>query len=220
MAVVSGFVVAGGQSRRMGSDKALLTLDGRPLIAHALELLRSAGLSPRICGSRADLARFAEVVPDNFPQCGPLAGIEAALSVSNTELNLFLPVDLPLLPGAFVRWLLARADASQAVATIPVIADRPQPLCAVYSRRLLEGVRYSLAAGAFKVMNGILSAAASLGETVDLFDVETVASALRAGEWPSSRAIHEWFHNVNTRVDYEALRSGGFLPLEQKTVIQ
>lgn len=207
-AVVSGFVVAGGQSKRMGSDKALLPLDGRPLIAHALELLRSLGLSARICGSRAELASFAEVIPDNFLDRGPLAGIEAALAVSGTELNLFLPVDLPRLPAAFARWLLGRADASQAVATIPVFADRPQPLCAVYSRRLLEGIRHSLAAGDSKVMKGILSAAASLGERVDLFNVESVAAALWAGEWPSSPPIDDWFRNVNTPADYERVALG------------
>ncbi len=212
---MNAFVVAGGQSTRMGTDKALLFLDGKPLIARALDLLRSLGLSPRICGSRPDLARFAEVIPDNFPQCGPLAGIEAALAVSDTELNLFLPVDLPGLAAAFLQWLLARAEASQAVATIPVVADRLQPLSAVYSRRLLDGIRASLAAGDCKVMKGILAAAESLGEAVDLFNVETVASAL--SEWPCSPPVTEWFRNVNTRADYERLAP---LPLEQKAVIQ
>jgi molybdopterin-guanine dinucleotide biosynthesis protein A len=188
----------------MGSDKALLLLDGTPLVARALDLLRSLGLSPRICGSRPDLARFAEVIPDNFPQRGPLAGIEAALAVSETELNLFLPVDLPNVPGSFLRWLLARARASQAVAAIPVVGDRPQPLCAVYSRRLLDSIRRSLAAGDCKVMNGILTAAESLGEPVDLFNVETVAAAI-GPEWPSSSPVTDRFRNVNTPADYARL---------------
>ena len=200
---MNAFVVAGGQSTRMGRDKALLLLDGVPLMARALDLLRSLGLSARICGSRPDLVRFAEVVPDNFPHCGPLAGIEAALAVSSTELNLFLPVDLPLLPSAFLRWLAARAEVSQAVATIPVVADRPQPLCAVYSRRLLEGIRRCLAAGDRKVMSGIRAAADSLSEPIDRFDVETVASTLGA-EWPAS-PVKDWFRNVNTPADYEDL---------------
>jgi molybdopterin-guanine dinucleotide biosynthesis protein A len=205
---VSGFVVAGGQSTRIGRDKALLTLDGIPLIQRALDLLRSVGFSPRICGSRPDLARFAEVIPDNFPQCGPLGGIEAALAVSDTELNLFLPVDLPALPAAFVRWLLARAGASPAVATLPVVGDRAQPLCAVYSRRLLEGIRHSLARGDYKVVSGIRAAAESLGEPIDLFDVETVAATVPAGEWPSS-PVSDWFRNMNTPADYERLTLTG-----------
>jgi molybdenum cofactor guanylyltransferase len=215
---MNAFVVAGGQSSRMGRDKALLPVDGTPLIAHALDLLRSLRFSPRICGSRPDLARFAEVIPDNLPQCGPLAGIEAALAVSDTELNLFLPVDLPTLPAAFVRWMVARADTSQAVATIPVPGDRPQPLCAVYSRRLLEGIRESLGRGDYKMMNAISAAAASLREPIDRFDVERVAATLRPGEWPSSATV-DWFRNVNTPGDYERL-TRSTLPLEQKAVIQ
>jgi len=201
--VVSGFVIAGGQSSRMGRDKALLTVNGAPLIAQALDRLHGLGISARICGSRPDLGRFAEVIPDNFSRCGPLAGIEAALAVSGTELNLFLPVDLPLLPAAFVGWLAARAEASHAVATIPVLALRVEPLCAVYSRRLLEGIRRSLAAGDRKVMKGVRAAAASLGEAIDLFDVESVAAALRAGEWPAWPPVTEWFRNLNTPADYE-----------------
>jgi molybdopterin-guanine dinucleotide biosynthesis protein A len=202
---MNAFVVAGGQSTRMGRDKALLPLNGVPLIVHALELLQGLGLPARICGSRPDLAGFAEVIPDNFPNCGPLAGIEAALAVSDAELNLFLSVDLPGLPAALLRWLVARAEATQAVATIPVVGDRAQPLCAVYSRRLLEGIRQSLAAADCKVMHGIRNAAEALDETIDLFDVETVAAALIPGEWPASPPVAEWFRNVNTPADYERL---------------
>lgn len=215
---MNAFVVAGGQSTRMGQDKALLPLNGIPLIAHALDLLGGIGLSARICGSRPDLAHFAEVIPDNFPDCGPLAGIEAALAASDAEMNLFLSVDLPGLPATFLRWLAARAAATEAVATIPVVGDRPQPLCAVYGRRLLEGIRRSLAGADCKVMNGIRKSAEALGERIDLFDVETVAAALIPGEWPSSPLVAEWFRNVNTPADYERLVLS--LRLEQKPVIQ
>ncbi len=213
---MNAFVLAGGQSSRMGRDKALLEITGRPLVEHVLDLLRSLDLSPRICGSRPDLARFAEVVPDNFPQSGPLAGIEAALAVSDSELNLFVPVDLPGLPGGFLRWMMTRAERSQAVATIPRYGGRPQPLCAVYSRRLIDGLRRSLAAGDFKVRVALQAAVAWLGEAVDEFDVESVASALPEGEWPSHPPLTDWFRNVNTPADYESLR----LALEQKAVIQ
>jgi molybdopterin-guanine dinucleotide biosynthesis protein A len=189
----------------MGRDKALLPLGGAPLIARTLDLLSSLGFTARICGSRPELARFAEVIADNFPRCGPLAGIEAALALSDAELNLFLPVDLPLLPCAFVRWLTERAAATQAVATIPAVADRPQPLCAIYSRRLVEGIRSSLAAGDRKVMNGIRAAAASLREPIDLFDVETIASSLDPEDWPLTLRPLDWFRNVNTPADYERL---------------
>lgn len=182
----------------MGRDKALLAFAGRPLIALAVEKLRSLGMEPRIAGARADLAQFAEVVPDNFADAGPLGGLEAALAVSDAELNLFLPVDLPLLPVEFLRWMVERVSLSSAAATIPFALGRPQPLCAVYSRALLPGLRAALAAGDFKVMRAIEGS----GFVVDGFNVEPVAAALG---WEDS--ISRWFANANTPEEFAVVES-------------
>ena len=72
---MNAFVLAGGQSARMGRDKALIEFRGRPLIEHALDKLRALGFAPRIVGSREDLSAFAPVIPDNYTALGPLAGI-------------------------------------------------------------------------------------------------------------------------------------------------
>lgn len=204
---MNAFVLAGGASSRMGRDKALLEIDGRPLIEMAVTLLCGLGLNPRICGSRPDLARFAPIVPDNHPGCGPLAGIEAALSASGSDLNLFIPVDLPSLPPQFLRWMIDRASGTNAVATIPLLAARPQPLCAIYSRRLLHGIHEALAAGQYKMMTAITHAAAALREPLDAFEVESLAAALIPETWPDDPPIHSWFRNVNTPADYELLRA-------------
>jgi molybdenum cofactor guanylyltransferase len=199
---VEGWVLAGGASSRMGRDKALLEIGGRPLIALALEKLRALGLQPRIAGSRPDLAAFAPVVPDNFPGSGPLAGIVAALAASDADPNLFLPVDLPNLPVAFLSWMAGRAEASGAAATLPLLAGRPQPLCAVYHRSLLPGLRAALAAGQYKVIPAIETAARG---ALDTFEVEALASALIPEGWPAHPPVRDWFRNLNTPEDYERL---------------
>lgn len=211
---MNAFVLAGGQSTRMGRDKALLELEGRPLIEHMLELLRGLGLEPRICGGQrralcADLARFAPVLEDNFAGCGPLGGIEAALAASDTDLNLFVPVDTPQVPGAFLRWLMERAHSSGAAAAIPGMNGHPEPLCAVYSRRLLHGVRHALGQGTYRMMTALQDAAEAIGERLDRFAVEAVAAALPPGTWPAEPRVQEWFRNLNTPADYEWARKAG-----------
>ena len=198
---MNGFVLAGGLSSRMGRDKALLEFRGRALFAVALDKLLALELTPAIAGSRPDLGKYAPVIPDNFPGSGPLAGIESALSVSREDLNLFLPVDLPLLPVDFLRWMTARARETSAPATIPHLQGRPQPLCAIYHRALLPGIRAALADGDGKVMLAIQNAAATTGAKLDFFDVETVTAAFSPG--PQFSFPQRWFQNLNTPADLE-----------------
>jgi molybdopterin-guanine dinucleotide biosynthesis protein A len=200
---VNAFILAGGKSMRMGRDKATLPFGGQLLIARAIESLRALHLNPRICGSRSDLANFAPITPDHFPGCGPLAGIEAALSSTDAELNLFLPVDLPDLPLPFVEWMMARAENAGAVATIPSYGGRPQPLCAIYHRAMADTLREALESRNYKVMTAVTAAAASLTEPIDAFCMESVAAALPPGVWPADPPLRHWFRNLNTPADLE-----------------
>lgn len=208
---MKAFVLAGGASSRMGRDKALLELYGQPLVEHALSKLRALGFAPCIVGSRPDLAAFAPVVPDNFPHAGPLCGIEAALAVSDAEQNLILAVDLPLVPVPFLRWIADRADLSNALATIPLVQGRPQPLCAVYSRALLVHIRSLLAAGRAKVMHAVESAAGAIHTPIDTFNVESINAAQ---SWPQPVPLHRWFQNINTSADLDNLTLEHFAGIE------
>jgi molybdopterin-guanine dinucleotide biosynthesis protein A len=183
------FVLAGGRSTRMGQDKALLRIGGRSLLERALDKLPGA----RIAGARSDLSSFAPVIPDIHPDCGPLSGIEAALTASRSAFNVFLPVDMPLLPARFLPWMVERARITGALATVPRILGRPQPLCAVYQRDLLPSITAALESGQFKVM-------AAVGRA-DLFDVEVLASTDRELPGFSALPVHRWFHNCNTPED-------------------
>jgi molybdopterin-guanine dinucleotide biosynthesis protein A len=211
---VNAFVLAGGRSTRMGRDKALLELEGRPLIEHALEKLRVLGFSPSIVGTRADLSSFAPVIPDNYPQAGPLGGIEAALAATaNPEMlspevricssdagqNLFLPVDSPWLPLEFLRWMMERAGQTDALATVPRAQGLAQPLCAVYSRAILPHAQAALAQGDAAVIRAVERASKQTGQRVDSFDVESIA-ALQLSECPLP--VHHWFRNLNTPIDF------------------
>ena len=149
---VTAFILAGGKSMRMGTDKAFVTLDGRTLLGHALELARSVTPDVRIVGDPAKFARFAPVIEDVFPECGPLAGIHAALRSSQTDLNLILAVDVPFVSTEFLQYLISRAR-STAAATVTVVraSGGRQPVCAVYRRDFADAAEEALAAGRYKI---------------------------------------------------------------------
>ena len=147
----SGFVLAGGRSSRMGTDKAFLELDGRTLLARALDLLRCLTPEVRIVGPTAKFAAYGPVVEDIYAGRGPLAGIHAALSSSATELNLILAVDLPFVTESLLRFLLERARATDAVVTVPRIAGGYQPLCAAYRRAFGSLAQAALESGRNKI---------------------------------------------------------------------
>lgn len=141
---LSAFILAGGQSTRMGADKAFLEFHGQSLLARALALARALTPEVLIVGERARFAAFAPVVEDIYPGHGPLGGIHAALTASASELNLVLAVDTPLLTPALLRFLVEQARASAAVATVPRVAGGFQPLCAVYRPAFCEVAQAAL----------------------------------------------------------------------------
>ena len=148
----AAFVLAGGQSTRMGADKAFVQLEGCTLLAHALALAKSVTPDVRIVGSPEKFAAFGEVVEDEFPQHGPLAGIHAALRASSSELNLMLAVDMPFVEVRFLEYLLGEAARHEsAMVTIPRAAGAWQTLCAVYRKPFADLAEQALRQGKNKI---------------------------------------------------------------------
>jgi molybdopterin-guanine dinucleotide biosynthesis protein A len=131
----SAVILAGGQSNRMGRDKAWLELDGQTLLSRQLQLARNAGAAELFISGRAGVdysGLDGRVILDAFPDAGPLAGIERALEAAAHSLCLTLAVDMPDLSPAFLRELLARCEADRGV--VPRLGHRLEPLAAVYPR--------------------------------------------------------------------------------------
>jgi len=149
---LSGFVLAGGKSTRMGQDKAAIALNGRTLLEHALAALREVCRNVAILGSHELYGTLAPVYEDIFPGCGPLGGIHAALTGSQTQFNLIIAVDTPFLAPAFLSYLAERAMAAGAVVTTPEINDYTQPLCTVYSLDFLPIAEQALRLGNYKIV--------------------------------------------------------------------
>jgi molybdopterin-guanine dinucleotide biosynthesis protein A len=191
---VTAFILAGGKSARMGSDKAFVMLDGRTLLVRALELARSVATDVRIVGDPAKFARFAPVVEDVFRDCGPLGGIHAALRASQTALNLMLAVDVPFVSVGLVQLLIVRARNSAATVTVPRTKEGWQPLCAIYRSEFVDAAERALRTERYKID--------ALFDTVH-------TQVVSEEELESAGFSPKMFRNLNTREELEAVRREG-----------
>ena len=148
---LSAFILAGGKSTRMGTDKAFVLLDGRTLLTRMLDLARQVSSNVHVVGDPAKFAPFAPTIEDIFPGCGPLGGIHAALRCSPTDLNVILAVDVPFVSLALLDYLISRARNSDANVTLARAAGGLQPLCAVYRRSFADAAEDALRAGRYKI---------------------------------------------------------------------
>ena len=192
---VTAFVLTGGKSTRMGEDKALLRLpNGMTLLEHALATCGTVAGQVGIVGPRIRYAAYAwagEIVEDLFPDRGPLAGIHAALTVSKTDWNIMLAVDVPGASASLLRWLLAEARNTGSLITVPDVGGQQQPLCAVYRLRFREIAERALQENRNKV-NGSFPPA----ETRIIREQELVATGFTPG----------MFANVNTPQEFARFR--------------
>jgi len=149
----AGFLLAGGMSTRMGSDKAFLIFDGQTLLDRALIVMQTVCNRVTIVGDPAKFAKYqaGSVIADIFPGCGPLAGIHSALVHSVAEFNLMLAVDMPFVTEGLLSFLFAAAEENAAVVTVPRVNHRLQPLCAVYRRDFAAAAERALRAGNYKI---------------------------------------------------------------------
>lgn len=192
---LTGFVLAGGKSSRMGTDKAQLRLStGETLLEHSLALVATVASEVRILGLRqryASLAWSGAIVEDEFPDRGPLAGIHAGLKGSPTELNLVLAVDMPAMTSECLRYLIARAESSTALVVVPDIGGQQQPLGAIYRKDFFRIAEQALREGRNKV-NGAFRPESTL--------VVSSTEMSAAGFGP------ELFDNLNTEDEWSRYR--------------
>lgn len=137
-------VLAGGQSRRMGRDKALLLLGDQTLIERVLAAARPLAYPGFIVGDPAAYGHLGwPVHPDCHPGRGPLGGLYTALRTTAAPV-LLLACDLPFLTPAFLRYLVSRRGPQQAV--VPHTATGLQPLCALYEPSCMAAVEAAMQA--------------------------------------------------------------------------
>jgi molybdopterin-guanine dinucleotide biosynthesis protein A len=196
---IAGFILAGGESSRMGVDKGLLEIAGVPMIARAARLVESVVGSPVVVVGTPEKYRELRLraIADDWPGCGPLGGIATALAASDAEWNLIVACDLPYLTREWLQYLLQRARDSAEEAVVarnltPANRRGAEPLCAMYHRGSEPELRRALQRGVRKVTDGL---------------AELRVEMIEPAKWKGFDSDGLLFKNVNTPADYEEAKA-------------
>lgn len=170
---LTGAILAGGRSSRLGRDKACVEIAGRSMLARAVEAVRPLACEILVVG-RAQLepsTRGIRCLPDERPGLGPMGGLLTALDAASHERVLCLACDMPLVTTRILQRLAQVTEDADAVALRS--GDRVEPLCAIYHRRIRPVVRERVAQGLL-AMHELLEAVRTTYVELDPTDQQLV----------------------------------------------
>ena len=165
---ITAIILAGGQSRRMGRDKGLVLLNGKPMVQHVLDKAKSITKQVMIITNQPGYEHFGvPTYSDLIEDKGPLGGIYTGLHYTRTEYNLVLSCDIPLVSVSFLNRLASYRGENQA--WVPVHENQPQPLCAIYKKEIRPQIKLSIEAGQLSMHKFLETINTSF---IDMSDVE------------------------------------------------
>jgi molybdopterin-guanine dinucleotide biosynthesis protein A len=188
---VEGFILVGGRSSRMGTDKSCLQFGGQTSVARIAAELRSVTQRISLVGpGRADSGPDLKIVPDTHEHWGALGGIHAALNACRADWALIVACDLPFVTRDLCSRLRTLSQKDLPDAVVPIQPDgRPQPICALYRREpcLLEAEKL-IASGEHTPRALLANVKTRCVQPEELIDLP---------------GAENFFFNVNTPEDYE-----------------
>ncbi|WP_297096069.1 molybdenum cofactor guanylyltransferase [uncultured Draconibacterium sp.] len=149
---ITTIILAGGKSKRMGTDKALLELEGKTLLERAINLCKPIS-TELLISSNSDLhAGFNyPVINDEVKNCGPIGGIYSGLKQSNTDWNLVLSVDTAFVDAPFLQFLIENIGDFDAV--VPFSEKGGEPLIALYNKSCISKMEELIENGDYRMHN-------------------------------------------------------------------
>jgi len=186
---VTGVILAGGESSRMGRNKALMEVDGEAIIARSYRILASLFHEVIVVTNSPDAYNFlpCRKVADNHPGVGSIAGLEAGLAASGTERVFVSACDMPFLNPDLIRMLCEESGNCDAVVPLNSEGLR-EPLHAVYRKTALDVMRSVIGNGEKSIL-----------QVLDSVDTKLV----RQEAFSSISGSLNSFSNVNTPDEYE-----------------
>ena len=149
---VSGIIIAGGKSLRMGTDKSLLIYRNQRFIDRAIGLLQNFTEDIIISTNDEIKAIHYKTIPDIIQNTGPAGGLHACLPKIKNERTLVIPVDMPLLNVEVLQSLLQQADLNQKI-TVFKTDERLQMLVGLYHKDIVPLLKKHMAIGDYKLRN-------------------------------------------------------------------
>lgn len=191
MLTVSGIVLAGGQSSRLGTDKSFVSVNGQSLIEQVVaKLARLSDDVMIVANSRERYDHLeAKLVGDIYPGKGALGGIYSGLRAATNTHSLVVACDMPFLDLNLLRYMIILTPGHDVI--IPRIGGLLEPLHAIYSKSCLEPIDRLLVKGELKIIDFFSEVRVRYVEEgeVDIFDPQ-----------------HLSFFNVNTPSDLEEMK--------------
>lgn len=158
---ITGVVMAGGKSSRMGSDKGLVDFEGKPMVKYAIDLLSAYFKTLIISSNDRNYEMFnLPLVPDFHKNCGPICGLHAVMKQVETPYVFILSCDMPLMTALVIEKLLASLNDDEIV--VPrLFNEKIEPLCAIYSVSLLNRIEKQMFHACYKMTELIKASASS-----------------------------------------------------------
>ena len=141
---ITAFILAGGLSSRMRTNKALLQFGGKSLIQIFIDLLDSLFVEVKISSNELQLFQFTskKIIKDLIPGRGPLGGIHSALNFTTSHRNFIISCDMPFIHKELINYLCNYKSEKDII--VPKADGRIQPLCGIYSKKILSEVELLL----------------------------------------------------------------------------
>lgn len=181
---INGYILAGGKSSRMGTDKGLMLYQGKEIIKYSMEQLQPIVEKVVIVSNNKEYEKLGvEVIPDLIKDIGPAGGIYSALDHSNENLNFILSCDMPFITKEAINFMIQNKGTSQI--TLPCHQGHLEPLFGVYSKTCLVQWLTLINQGYFKIK-----------DLASNFDLRTI-------NIDDNELFHPtFFTNINTKEDF------------------
>ncbi|MFT5819151.1 MAG: molybdopterin-guanine dinucleotide biosynthesis protein A [Crocinitomix sp.] len=151
VADITAIILAGGQSSRMGQDKGLMDLNGKPMIQYIIETVEPIANNIIIIANNLDYEKFGfPVYEDTVKEKGPLAGVVTGLSESKTDLNWIISCDTPYVTEGLLKELKHELKGFDAV--LSSFQGRVHPLISAYNKSALQMLTEQLEKENLKLM--------------------------------------------------------------------